>query len=79
MYVELDVLEQWIFNCYIRLRKLTASESYITISDYKEYFELYPYPINFYTLIDILMIIDHGILIYKQKKFEVKMKSDSKK
>ena len=66
-FPELDGLEEWVYSTFNRLKRMSRIDDYIPISDYKSYFELYPAPINVYTLLDILMIVDHEILVFKQK------------
>jgi len=66
-FPELDDLEEWVYSTFNRLKRMSRIDDYIAVSDYKSYFEVYPSPINVYTLLDILMIIDHEVLVFKQK------------
>ena len=78
MYPELDGLEEWVYLAYNDLSRCKSGEHYVSIAEYKSYFELYPTPISLYTLLRILMIIDHEVLHFREKLREARRKSNEK-
>lgn len=75
-FPELDDTENWIWTTYNRLKRLSASEHYITIGDYKAYFELYPCIFDIYLMLDIIMVIDHEVLVHNRALLDAKTQND---
>lgn len=66
---ELDIVEEWFYSTYNRLRMLSSSqEGLISIADYNAYFATFPLIHDFHLTLTIIHIVDIAVFDFRSEK-----------
>ena len=73
-----DQVDKWFYSAYINLKSLSGFEYQMTITDFNEYFKVYPIPFSKTTIISVIKAIEQKVSAFRDKKREAEQKAKSK-